>query len=85
MKRLRTRFIVTAAAMLAVAAAGLEAQDLSASRPAGDSPGGTGADVASAAAPCTGCPVRVGNCTLVSCNPCCYRCPGYPYLLCIIE
>ena len=32
---------------------------------------------------CEGCAATIGNsCTRVSCNPCCYSCPGQPYLVC---
>lgn len=32
---------------------------------------------------CSGCKPSIGgSCSRVSCDPCCYRCPGSPILLC---
>lgn len=41
--------------------------------------------MAAAAAPnqCGGCAATVGNCVRVSCSPCCHKCPGFPYLICL--
>lgn len=85
MNRTTTRFLVTAAVMLAVAAMGLHAQSRWVPAPAGDLNGELDADGLAAARPdpCGGCAATVGNCVRVSCSPCCHKCPGFPYLICL--
>ena len=29
------------------------------------------------------CPKKLGSCTRVSKNPCCFTCPGVPFLVCV--